>query len=344
LSDFGISTALSTASVKAVTLIGTPPYMAPEQFQGIISKESDQYALGCIAYELFTGYAPFSAPDFFAMGFKHLTDKPIDPTQLNPAIPEHIEQAILKAMAKQRGDRHADVHAFLVALHGSDNFESSSRSTRLPMFNSAYPAALAGNAAFGSASEISEAPTFIRANESDLAQHSDQHSFQPTLLASQSGVERYTLPQHENIWNGQRPDRGHNHGGRRKGLILALACAVVVATLLTSLFFVFLPKFASSQTITRTVYVALTGTPARSTKTAKATTHAGQPTGATGTSSTPITSFAPTPTATAPSTSTVTPPRKPTPRPTSPAPQTPTPTPTTRAQMSYNTCWDLTEA
>lgn len=40
---------------------------APEQFQGKISKECDQYALGYIAYELFTGHVPFSAPDFVSM-------------------------------------------------------------------------------------------------------------------------------------------------------------------------------------------------------------------------------------------------------------------------------------
>jgi serine/threonine protein kinase len=49
LGDFGIATVLETASIKHVDASGTPPYMAPEQFQNTISKESDQYALGCIA-------------------------------------------------------------------------------------------------------------------------------------------------------------------------------------------------------------------------------------------------------------------------------------------------------
>jgi serine/threonine protein kinase len=53
LADFGIATALSTMSVKQLTdMEGTPAYMAPEQFRGQVSKETDQYALGCIAYEL----------------------------------------------------------------------------------------------------------------------------------------------------------------------------------------------------------------------------------------------------------------------------------------------------
>src|SRR6266581_4277331 len=116
LTDFGISTMLSTASIKNVDNDGTPAYMAPEQFRGTISKESDQYALGCIAYELFTGHTPFTAPDFFALGFKHLMELPLDPTVYTPQLPVHISQAILKALAKDRTNRYPDVWAFINAL------------------------------------------------------------------------------------------------------------------------------------------------------------------------------------------------------------------------------------
>lgn len=117
LADFGIATMLSTASIKHLSTIGgTPPYMAPEQFQGIISKEGDQYALGCIAYELLTGHQPFSAPDFLSLGFKHLTTLPEKLTQYNPHLPAAAEAAIIKALAKQRTERHADIPAFLAAL------------------------------------------------------------------------------------------------------------------------------------------------------------------------------------------------------------------------------------
>jgi serine/threonine protein kinase len=120
LADFGIATMLSTSSIKHLTTVsGTPPYMAPEQFRGIISKESDQYALGCIAYELVTGRLPFSAPDFFAMGFMHFTEEPAPPSNYNHQLPPATEAAILKAMAKQRGERHPDILAFLTALQAS---------------------------------------------------------------------------------------------------------------------------------------------------------------------------------------------------------------------------------
>src|SRR5258708_3358506 len=116
LGDFGIATVLETASIKHVDSSGTPPYMAPEQFQSTISKESDQYALGCIAYEMFTGERPFNASDIFVMWLYHLRDTPTPPTQLNPQLPLYVEQAILKAMAKNRLERHIDVMEFINAM------------------------------------------------------------------------------------------------------------------------------------------------------------------------------------------------------------------------------------
>src|SRR6266567_9063057 len=124
LADFGIAIVLATSSVKQIDATGTPAYMAPEQFRGMISKESDQYSLGCIAYELFTGHQPFTAPDFVAMGFLHATETPLPPTQWNPDLPVHIERAILKAIAKLRTDRHADISAFIRSLHETPLYET----------------------------------------------------------------------------------------------------------------------------------------------------------------------------------------------------------------------------
>jgi serine/threonine protein kinase/lipoprotein NlpI len=116
LADFGISTILSVKSIKTTAIVGTPSYMAPEQFKGHVSKESDQYALGCIAYELLAEHKPFTAPDFFSMGIKHMTEVPPPPTQFNPRLPAYISQAILKAMTKDRHQRFPDVLDFVDAL------------------------------------------------------------------------------------------------------------------------------------------------------------------------------------------------------------------------------------
>src|SRR5260370_21793635 len=105
LTDFGIAVLLEGTTF--INPDGTPAYMAPEQFQGIVSKKSDQFALGCIAYELVTGQRPF---------LHSRTDPPIPPSTLNPLVPPHIEQAILKALTVRHTDRHEDVVTFINAL------------------------------------------------------------------------------------------------------------------------------------------------------------------------------------------------------------------------------------
>ncbi len=120
LSDFDIAVILDTGDSKAVNTWSSPPYMAPEQFGGTVSRQSDQYSLGCIAYRLFTGKRPFDDSDLMALQYKHTTQQPIAPHQLNPGIPEHIERAILRTMAKNPTDRFADVMAFVAALRAEN--------------------------------------------------------------------------------------------------------------------------------------------------------------------------------------------------------------------------------
>jgi serine/threonine protein kinase len=119
LADFGIATLTESARTVSADAIGSPPYMAPEQFDGIVSMKSDQYALGCLAYELFTGSRPFQSPadpTWFAWRHKHLIEVPPAPTQFNSYLAPSIEQALLKALAKDRLRRHADIATFVMAL------------------------------------------------------------------------------------------------------------------------------------------------------------------------------------------------------------------------------------
>lgn len=118
LADFGIATMLASAKTKQIGIGGTPSYMAPEQFEGIASTKSDQYSLGCIAYELFTGRKPFAVPypSIEAMWYQHAKVQPIAPRQYNTLVPIYMEQSILKAMSKERSDRYTDISAFIAAL------------------------------------------------------------------------------------------------------------------------------------------------------------------------------------------------------------------------------------
>jgi serine/threonine protein kinase len=110
LADFSL---VSLPESLQATAVAT--YMAPEQILGTISKQCDQYSLGCIAYEMFTSHTPYHAQSLQYGGRQRLP-RLIPPTHFNPALPQHIEQAILTALAPEPDLRHSDLQAFLAAL------------------------------------------------------------------------------------------------------------------------------------------------------------------------------------------------------------------------------------
>lgn len=122
LADFGI--AMPMHKTRRADEVGTPAYMAPEQFRGKVSKRSDQYALGCIAYELFTGQPVFDSDDPFTIAYQHVHELPIPPSDLNPEVTPDIEEVLLRALAKQRNERFQSVADFIEALYNAANFES----------------------------------------------------------------------------------------------------------------------------------------------------------------------------------------------------------------------------
>ncbi|GCE16773.1 protein kinase domain-containing protein [Dictyobacter kobayashii] len=77
---------------------GSQNYMAPEQFRGSVSQKSDQYALGCIAYELCTGHLPFDEPPFPLTPIDQIKP-PIAPHFINPSVTPQVGYAILKSLS-----------------------------------------------------------------------------------------------------------------------------------------------------------------------------------------------------------------------------------------------------
>ncbi len=108
VSDFGLVHAEETTlrrMSQPMKLHDQYVYLAPEQLRNQVSEASDQYALGAIAYELYTGQQP-PPPN----------QPLLPPEQLNPSLPSAIAQAIKTAMAPAPADRYADVAAFVNAL------------------------------------------------------------------------------------------------------------------------------------------------------------------------------------------------------------------------------------
>ncbi len=121
LTDFGIAKILETdeATLTGTGLgVGTPEYMAPEQWQGKAEPATDQYALGVVLYELLTGQKPYSAETPVAIALKQMNDPLPRPSAVVNGIPESVEKVLFKALAKDPADRYADMEAFGKALSG----------------------------------------------------------------------------------------------------------------------------------------------------------------------------------------------------------------------------------
>jgi len=119
LTDFSLATipGIPGTGQKDGEYTNALTYMAPEQLDGTICKESDQYALGCIAYELLTGRPLFNTPFISSLELGHAVEQFRQPTF---PLPSSIEQAILKATARDVGQRYADIWTFITALIAVD--------------------------------------------------------------------------------------------------------------------------------------------------------------------------------------------------------------------------------
>jgi serine/threonine-protein kinase len=121
LSDFGIARIESSNLTQVGDVLGTPHYMAPEQFLGTeIDVEADLYSIGVIAYELLTGRKPFTGNTASVMQ-QALNQEPEPPSKLKPKLSPLIDQVLLKALAKKREDRFRSAQDFADALREAIN-------------------------------------------------------------------------------------------------------------------------------------------------------------------------------------------------------------------------------
>ena len=135
VADFGIARAVSDSDEAKLTktgvAVGTPTYMSPEQAFGErqIDGRSDVYSLACVLYEMLAGQPPFTGASAQAVMARHSMEQVPQLSIVRSSVPEHIEDAIVRALAKTRADRFPSAADFAAALR-APGARGKRRSTR----------------------------------------------------------------------------------------------------------------------------------------------------------------------------------------------------------------------
>ena len=117
LTDFGIATARFHGRLTAGgRAMGTPHYMAPEQAMGrTLDGRADLYAVGVMLYECLAGFPPFDGVDGYSVGYKHVHEKPVSISEVEPTVPAPLAQVVMRCLEKgpnarpQRGQDLSDL-------------------------------------------------------------------------------------------------------------------------------------------------------------------------------------------------------------------------------------------
>ena len=116
ITDFGVARIDSSTLTVMGDIVGTPHYMAPEQFGGQeATPRTDLYQVGVMVYELVTGTRPFTGNNVEILR-RVMNDRPANPSSLNPKVTWQLDWVVQKALAKDPADRFGSAREFADAL------------------------------------------------------------------------------------------------------------------------------------------------------------------------------------------------------------------------------------
>ena len=120
LADFGLARIAQSgeSTLSSDMIMGTPQYISPEQAMGIkeLDERTDLYSFGVMLYEMVVGKVPFNADTPFSVIHDHIYSPLPLPHTVNPNVSASVERVLLKALAKDRGDRYENVVQMVTAF------------------------------------------------------------------------------------------------------------------------------------------------------------------------------------------------------------------------------------
>ncbi len=227
VTDFGIARAGASDMTETGSIMGTAQYLSPEQAQGhSVNASSDLYSIGVVLYEMLTGRVPFDGDAAVTIALKHVSEAPVPPSAINPAVPPELEQTVLWTLNKNPGDRPTDAEQLITVLeHCRASIEAGAAGQ-----NTASMAAVAAGAAAGlpTAGALAEAAAAYEA-------------------AAAAADERNGTGEHAT------PDEDEEEPARRPGWVpwaWALLVALLVAGAGVAVYFISRPKQAPVPRVT----------------------------------------------------------------------------------------------
>ncbi|MBC8172004.1 MAG: protein kinase, partial [Anaerolineae bacterium] len=130
LVDFGIARLTNVDTLTETgTAIGTPGFMAPEQWRGeTVTPAADQYALGVLVYRMLTGNMPFSGESPYTLMYQHLNEQPTPPQGFRADISAAVARVLQRVLAKQPEERYPTISefakAFRAAMEAQDDLKT----------------------------------------------------------------------------------------------------------------------------------------------------------------------------------------------------------------------------
>jgi serine/threonine-protein kinase len=219
--DFGIARVLGTSRMtKQGNIVGTIEYMSPEQVRGQeTDARSDIYSLGILLYEMLTGRVPFSSDSEYDLMRMQIENAPEPPRVFSAQIPQAVEQAIMRSLAKRPESR----------FQGADEFRSALSSA----LSGNAPTIVAATAATPPATRLGDAATVpspvsgFDAKETRLANQasapSPNYQMNPTRLGGEAPAYASAMY--------QPPISTGSSGKSGTKIFIGIAALVVVAAI-----------------------------------------------------------------------------------------------------------------
>jgi beta-lactam-binding protein with PASTA domain/predicted Ser/Thr protein kinase len=174
VTDFGIARAGASDMTETGSIMGTAQYLSPEQAQGhSVTAASDLYSVGVVLYEMLTGRVPFEGDAAVTIALKHVSEAPVPPSHINPAVAPELEQVVMWTLNKNPADRPADADQLIATLENARAVIEAGAAGQHTASMAAVIAAAGGAGGGAAGGALAEVPVFPEPTSNGAGEFTD---------------------------------------------------------------------------------------------------------------------------------------------------------------------------